>query len=464
MKMLNSFIKILFFVVIFYYSNLVGAWAETITIGEGETLSTASTASGDNIILNYSDSILNADVINDTSSVVLTTISASSDGFGTINIDNAMEIRGDTGSSAKRINQINFADYSYLQTYGNVYVVNGFNVGSSAGVNLETFGDNSKIKSSLGTSQSSKLEGITVSANNIKFYGNLFTQDFVINANSGAVIEDSVTSANTDIAIIGTNSSLTLNSNFNILTNSLTNYANSNITIAADKQLIGTVDGNNYSLNFNSSLNLAIARSNSTTPLITSDGNVNVDSLSSGSLNLDFDYSNATYLKQGDIYNFLTAGGTLNTNSTTFNITDNSILLVPSVIQSGNNLQVTTSIDSATTTQLSAKNLVAANFLINATTTNVDAARTALFRISTQSALEDALQNMYPQNNNMLQKTSADIAFAEENIIEHRLQDINYRQFDAFYGFVAQLTQTESNSPNPFFTLDKLDKILAFQG
>ncbi len=379
------------------------------------------------------------------SAKTLAGISTDNDGIGTITINtiNDLDINGDIGSSSKAINQIIFSQFQNLSVTGSIYTQNGINADADGKGDLLLFGQDSIIHSNIGSSGLA-LDLITINNSNIGFVGDVFTDNFVINPNRSATFQ-SATANNNNFGNVDlkTGASFTINSDLNLSTLSTT--SSSTITIAAGKKI--TADG---VLSFNGNLNLGILRSDSSTPLITSSSNITIVD----GLKIHFDYSNATYLKKDDTYDFITASGTLSANSTLLNddrnLTDTSILLAPSIVTvsgSPNSIRVTQDIDSTTTAALSTNDLATANFVIdNTTIAQIDSARTALFKISTQSELKDALSTLQVDRSNMLQQTAVNISSSIENILEYRVQSLNYQQSQATS--VRDLIRTTNTNKN----------------
>lgn len=402
-------------------SQNINAFAAITEIGN-ETKNASTITNGDSILFtNNIDGILNHD---SGTAKNFAGISTDNDGIGKITINNSgdLVINGDIGSATKRINQISFADFTSFAVGGDVYTTNGITTDASGKGDLLAAADNITINSNIGSS-GLHLNVITINNRNINFNGNIFVDNFIVNDNTSSTIESSGSNALGTVSI-GNNASLTFNDNINLST--LSSNVNSTMSIAAGKQL----SGSGALININGTLNLGIDESDSSTALVASTGNITVNN----NTVIHFDYNNASFLKSGDNYDFLTTTATLNATASNLNnnITDTSILLAPTLTKVGQSLRLTQNIDATTTAKLNAGDLASANFLINNTTaTDIDAARTALFKITTQADLEKSLATLQVDNSNMLQRTAINISSSIENILEYRLQSLNYQHSKA---------------------------------
>jgi outer membrane autotransporter protein len=420
-------LRIFFGLILFLIANQ-SAYSSTF-IGSGQTVSTSTVANQDTVVFTGSSGTLNYNQALDRTvsngNKDLSSITTNTNGVGIININsfNSLEITGNIGSATQKIDQITFSGTGTLIINGSLYTNNALGVDASVGGGINLTGDDATIDSVIGTS-GAKLVTLEIAGSNINFLGNLFVDTVSIASNKSATLSSS-SIINSDLGNVTLfdNSSLTLNSSADI--SGLSTTTLSTIEIAANKQLNGS--GN---LIINGTLNLALSTSNSSTPMIA--GN-NITIANTNGININFDYNDATFLKTGssNAQNFLTATTALTTGLNNVTITDTSVLLSPTITVSSNtkSLVVTQNIDTTTTNKLNDGDLAAANFLIdNATATDINSARTALFKITSQSSLEESLGTLQVDKSNMIQKTSMDIALAIENVVDYRLQSLNYQQ------------------------------------
>ncbi|MES2677779.1 MAG: autotransporter outer membrane beta-barrel domain-containing protein [Pseudomonadota bacterium] len=428
--------KIIIFTLVIILGNFNFAKADTVKIGDDATAGTTA-SNGKSVLFTGTEVDSHEGVlIHDaapSSSLSISDISTDHDGVGIFRITNSdtLIINGDVGSAAKRIDTIDFQNSTILAIYGSIYTKNGIITSTTSQGDIDFFGRSTVVNSKIGASDKhlvfikiANSAGVTFSG------GDIFVDSFVTQGNSFATINGSGTNS-LGSTTLQTNSTLNLNQNTLVTLLSMAN--SSTINIAAGKTLTGS-----GALSFDGNLRLGIIESDSSTPSILSTDNINL----ANGLKINFDYSQATYLKQNDQSSIIVVDSPTNhLNVTTDNlgtITDNSILLkesVEKIINAGSDesLVVTYSIDSATTSALNKQNLATVNFLLdNTTATGIDSARTALLKISTQSELENTLKTLQVEKNNMTQKTSLDIANAVDNVIGYRVQSLNYDQFVAF--------------------------------
>ncbi len=429
--------KIIIFTFVIVFGNLNFAKAGVVRIADGATAGTTASNGNSVMFVGTGSGVLNHDAASP--GISINSISSNNDGVGTLRINSSenLAVNGDIGSAAKRIDTIDFQKPTVLNIYGSIYTKNGITTSESSQGDIDLFGSSTVVNSKIGsTDKHIDIIIIATPYSSATFIGgDIFVDSFL--AKLGTFVEINGSGINylgsTDLL-----SNSTLNLNQNTFVTSLSTSSSSTINIAAGKTLTGS-----EVLNFNGNLRLGVVRSDSSTPSVLSTNNINL----ADGLKINFDYSKASYLNvnqnnQSSIIVVNSSTNHLNVDTTRFdtalgNITDNSILLKESVrkiINAGVNesLVVTYEADKNTTAQLNTQNLATVNFLLYNTTATIDPARTALLKISTQSELESALKTLQVEKNNMTQKTSLDIANAVDNVIDYRLQSLNYDQFTIF--------------------------------
>jgi outer membrane autotransporter protein len=392
-----------FLITIFLACNIGLNFAKAADIGN-ETVNTSTLTANDAItftsslggILNY-----NTDAID-----TLSSISTENDGVGTLQLSDFFEIlviNGDIGSATKKINNISFLSYSPLDVNGSIYA-NSITSGDNYFGILSLYGANSSIQTSIGDATYAIGE-INVSAENVSFYEDIYATGFNINSSNSAII-------------YGTT---------NVIED-FTMYSSSTLTIDSASQIEIT-----DSATLDDTLNLGILSTSSSDVIIDGTGTANI-TITDGS-SLYFDYADATNISTADTYAFIdNFDGGITVTASNLVVTDNSILLKSSVIADSNSLSLTTSIDSSTTSRLSSRNLSNLNSIFASSNSSL---QLSLFKLSTQSTLDDALTSLRIESNNMVQMASFDITNQIDNIIDTRTQSINSHNVNKTIGAIT---------------------------
>jgi outer membrane autotransporter protein len=404
---------LIFLLSLYFYTSVANAQT---TIGDGETTNTSAVNDNSSVLFTGSST----GILNHNSESTLADAQTNNNGIGSITINSTddLTINGDVGSSSKKINQITFSGSQNLYLGGDVYTKNGITSIDGDEGDVTFSGNNATIESNIGASDS-KLGSVFIDGNSVLIKGNIFTNNTIINPGKKLTISNS-TDTNQLGVVTADGASLILNSNASLV--SLSTSSTSTFGVDAGKQ--ATIG---QATTFNGTLDIGIDRSDGGTPSI---------SLSSGAATvsasaIDFDYSDASYLKSGDVFTFIDASS-VTLNPSNIIVTDNSILLKPTL--AGNSGNATNAIDSTTTSRLNSPDLSTLNQLIgNSSISNIDTIRTALFKISTQNELENALDTLQIEQNNMIPMASFDIANQVRNIVEYRVNSLNYQNKTNYY-------------------------------
>ena len=391
------------FISIFTLSLILGgldnaSYAEDIA--EGATRALANGNSGDFKFTGTSSGTLNYP--NTTGNTTLGNIDTNNSGVGDITLSSINTL---TVNSIGKINNIYFGVACILRTDGNIYA-NSITASTPNGT-LRFNGTNSMVSSNIGTAIV-KIDTIQLLSGSSKatFNGNLYSNHLILGGNATAVI-NGVNNNFEDINLSAGNNTLTLNQNVST---------------------IDFTDGTSRTLNFRAGKVLSIT---------------NAATINDGTIN--FDYNNASHINVNKAEKFLTTGGLTYSTTSTISGINSYLLDAPTIAKNGDSLEVTHKLDNAKLITLTTLEQNLANFLINGTANNSDndGAQTAILSLGAKVNVENALKTLADtlavDKSNMVQKTTMDMSNAVENIVDNRLQSLNYAQF-------ASLNKTQINS------------------
>ena len=415
--------------------NVTVVAATEHTIADGATTNTKpSFANNDTVhftgtATNGATGVLNHNLLASTS-LTLGSILSDHSNVGIVKIVDSSRnliVSGDIGSTTNKIQEILFqgSGPGTLTVNGNIYVNNISTDTDSTGT-LHLFNSsNASISANIG-STSLHLNQIDVYTSNKSFYGNLYVKNFNVQSGGTATISGSGTNS---IGAVTLNDG-TLNINKDTTATSLTMGASSTLGVAAGAKLTLSAAST-----INGTLNVGMLDSRSTnlTPSISSTDTVNVANTAT---TINFDYANATYLKQTDGYQFLTSPSAINYTPANITVTGHTFLLstptITNVTGATNALRVNLTLDTTNLDKLGTTDKAAVNFLLNATHSGADFARTEMLKLSTQAQVESTVETLQIDKSNMAQRSSLDLHSAAANTIDRHLQSLSYNQFTFF--------------------------------